>query len=365
VYALQVEPLAPVTTDASGRFRLPLPGSEDRLQRVEGLRGLGYAGASEHVPHSEPRGSWYVHAALPGLATVTCAPFQLVLERPPELELRLPPSGTIAGRLVLPRALSPSGWTAWASDGLAEHARASVAADGAFEFTNLHPGGWQVRVFEPGQRFYPEGGRIVTERVPIYDVEVEAGRTSTVVHTAEPRARARLSGRLWIDGEPPGPAFVSVRTATPVGSITSHETTLDPDGRFEVALEAELSTSILVQLTRGSATWSVSAKVNVAPGPNEWSLELGTARLAGELELPTLDESSFLGNQPLYEQELDHARVQVRWRPDGDGFFGPIVVPAGRGVLRGPQRDFRRPGDVLVELELAPGETRRVGLAQR
>jgi hypothetical protein len=39
-----------------------------------------------------------------------------------------------------------------------------------------------------------------------------------------------------------------------------------------------------------------------------------------------------------------------------------VSVAAGRGVLRGPQREMREPGPIWAEIDLAPGETRVLDL---
>lgn len=370
VYALQVEPLARVTADEDGRFRLPLPGvdsaaeGEVASEEDQGLAGLGYvATPASRLRSAKPDTPWYVHAALEGEATSTSGPHVFELDAVPELELRLPRSGAIAGRLVLQDGASPLGWTAWASDGLAQETSAPVEADGTFELADLHPGGWQVRVFELGRRHYTGGGRMVTEREPVPDVEVVAGRTVAYEHVAHHRASARLAGQLTLDGAPPGPALVIVRTATPHSAITSHEATLDPDGRFELALEPGLSTSLHVELVRAGARLTLSAKPVIGPGHNEWSTDLVTARLEGTIApAPGAEEGA--RNAATLTVEHGELRVGATWTPGAGGRFGPLPVPAGHGVLR-RHSGWSGTGEVLAELDLAAGETRSVTFPAR
>ncbi len=370
VYGLQVDPVARVTADEHGHFRLPLPGADAEAagevepELEEGLAGLGYAsGPADRLRSAKPDTLWYVHAALEGEATTTSGPHPFEPTGDVELELRLPQGGAIAGRLVLEAGASPAGWTAWASDGLAGLASAPVGPDGAFELANLHAGGWQVRVFEPGRRHYPDGGRMLTEREPVADVEVVAGRTVAYERAARVRACARLAGRLWIDGAAPGAGWVIVRTATPQSSITSHETTLDPDGRFELALEPGLTTSLAVAIMRGGTELTVSSKPQVLPGLNEWSVDLATARLEGTIA-PDPDAASPFENRMTYAVERGDVRAQVTWTLAEDGRFGPFPVPAGHGILRGPWQGFAA-GEVLAELDLGASETGRVALPSR
>ena len=360
VHSVRVDSVASVTADAEGGFRLPLPGvkTEEAGETEEGLAALGYA----NDPRRELRTAksdaiWYVHAELAGEATITSGPLLFDSNVPTPLELRLPRGGAIAGRLVLADGVSPAGWTAWASDGLAEVTSAPVSPDGTFALANLHPGGWQVRVFEPGRRFHPDGGRIVTERMPVPDVEVVAGETVAYRHDAHVRTRARLAGQLSIDGTVPGPAWVVVETSTPQASITSYETTLDPDGRFELALEPDLSTSILVTIPRGGAQLTLSAKPLIVPGDNDWSANLQTALLEGLVAHDRDDDDP--RKQMVYVVERGDVRAQVTWNLGEGGRFGPIVVPEGHGLLRGPGNGWV-PGAVVAELDLVAGETRRI-----
>jgi hypothetical protein len=361
VYRLQVEAAAEVTADDLGRFRLPLPGvsteSDDEVASpAEPFAGLGYVGGARRVEKAKPEQTWYVHAAADGAATLTSDPHAFEPTRDVELDLTLPRGGSVAGRLVLANGASPAGWTARASDALASIAEAPVALDGTFVFEDLHEGGWQVRVFEPGQRYYP--GSMLTSRTPEPDVEVVAGRTVEYVHATGARASASLHGRLWIDGAPAGPWLVSVHTATPQEAITSHETTLDPDGRFEVELEPGLSTSVAIYRMAGEL--SVTAEPSILAGQNEWAFDLVTARLEGTLDLA--EPKGWGGSGPIYESEQGGVTLRTSLAVGEDGRFGPALVPAGRGRLLGPRTDFRTPSPVLAELDLEPGETRRVDL---
>src|SRR5262245_27466641 len=361
VTARIVEPVARVTADAQGRFRLPLPVVVARTRNgLDELGELGYGdGQSESAPRAEPETSWYVHAAMDGAATITSGPHVFDGGRDVTLDLRLPLGGSLAGTLVLPSGRSRAGWTAVASDGLAQAAETTVRADGAFVLHHLHAGGWQVRVFEPGQRFHASGGRMCTVRAPVPDVEVVAGSTVAYEHRTEVRASARLLGSLRIDGEPAGPWRVSVRTATPQAAIQSYSTTLDPQGSFEITLEPGLKTSLEISRTFDGATLAVRAQPVILPGANAWSCEFASARRAGSIAGHPSAERTFGG--PTYEVQCGEATITATWTPDGEGRFGPLPVPAGHGVLRGPRPlDFRQRPPAWAELDLAPGETRRI-----
>jgi RNA polymerase sigma-70 factor (ECF subfamily) len=371
VYELSVEPLARVTADEQGRFRLPLPGAdtkaagedEDR-DTGEALSSLGYAGdPARSVASAKPEATWYVHAAVEGAATTTSGPHRFDPSRDFELELSLPPGGSVAGKLVLEDGRSGAGWTAYASDGLAEVAEAPVRPDGTFELDGLHAGGWQIRLFEPGRR-YLGGGRLRTERVPVPDVQVIAEEQVSYEHRTRASASARLRGRLSLDGAPPGAWRVIVCTATPQYAITSHETTLDPDGAFELRIEPGLATTLLILGLENGAELTLSSKLTILPGTNEWSFELETARLEGTIA-PQPSSGLPFGNRPTYVCQRGDVVIRASWTPAEDGRFGPLRVPAGPGFLRGPQRSFDEPAPVWAELDLEPGESRRVQLPQR
>jgi len=370
VYALFVEPEARVTADEAGRFRLPLPGVDAASSdsgglgpgQLEVLGALGYVSGPARRAVSKPGGSWYVHAVLEGEATVTSGPHVFEPEQDATLDLRLPPGGSIAGRLVLAGEGSPTGWTARASDGLAQVAAAPVRADGTFELGDLHAGGWQVRLFEPTRRYWP-GGNVLTERVPVPDVEVVAGTTVAYEHHTGVRMRARLLGHLSVDGAPPGPWRVSVRTATVRSAITSYEATLDPDGDFAIELEPDLRTSLYLVRNLDGAQLTVFTEPTILPGTNTWDFAFSTARLEGTLDA-TEAEGGF-GGRPTYVVERDGVSIRVQWTVGEDGRFGPIPVCAGPGRLLGPRTDWREPAPVWDELDLEPGETRRLELPPR
>lgn len=367
VYALMVDPVARVRADGEGRFRLPLPGvdaqAEDEVEAEQGgMAGFGYVAGSERLTRkAKPDVPWFVHAAVAGEATVTSGPHLFEPTQDAELDLRLPRGGAIAGRLVLEGGRSTAGWTARASDGLAQVAEAAVGSDGSFSFEDLHAGGWQVRVFEPGGRYYLSGGRVITERVPVPDIEVVAGRTVEYEHVSAPRKSARLVGRVRVDGAPPGAWLVQVRTSTPQAAITSYDTSLDPDGRFELELEPELATTVAVLARGADAALAIEARPTIAVGLNEWSLDLETARLEGTIAPGALPQGSLRGG-PTYESLQGDVRIRVSWTPREDGRFGPLRVPAGPGDLLGPRPDFRSPPPVWAELDLEPGETRSLEL---
>jgi RNA polymerase sigma factor (sigma-70 family) len=372
VTAVFVEPEARVTADEAGCFRLPLPGvdarSPDEVEEEDeegdsraGLAALGYGGPSRSAART--KGPWYVHASLAGAATVTSGPHAFDPERDATLVLRLPPGGSIAGRLVLEDRQSGAGWTAWASDGLAQVAEAPVRADGTFELHDLHAGGWQIRLFEPGRRFFPGGGRVRTEREPVPDVEVLTGQTVAYEHYTAVRERALLHGHLSVDGAPPGPWRVTVRASTSRGAITSHDATLDPDGDFEIALEPGLRTTLRIQRAQDGALLSVSAEPTILPGTNPWSFAFTTARLEGTFTPD--DTAEPFGSRLSYEVVHGAVTIGVSWTAREDGRFGPLLVPAGHGVLRGPRRDWRERAPIWAELDLEPGETRRVALPPR
>jgi len=370
VYELFVEPTAEVRTAADGTFRLTRPGLETtasgEVAGPSGLAALGYAGTPSELQlaparNAEPERPWFVHASLPGHASWTSGPHRFEGTGDVRLDLELPRGGAIAGRLELDGPTSPLGWTMHASDGRAGTAEAAVATDGSFRFEALHPGGWQVRAFEPGRRYWPSGGRLRSEREPEPDVVVEAGRTTEYVHVTRVRETARLCGELLLDGRPAGAWLAQVRTSTPQAAIQSDRTSLDPDGRFAVALEPGLSTSLVLH---GDGL-TITVEPTIHAGRNDWSLDVPTALLAGRIDPDRVSGPVTEGNRALfsaitYQVETGTATIQTRIEPDENGRFGSVRVAAGHGILLGQKPDWRSPAPTWMELELAPGETRSI-----
>lgn len=367
VYALSAQPMAEVEADADGRFLLPMPGVDARApNEVDGEQPSFGFGLSDSAPlsrrlaSSKPETRWFVQAVAEGEASLARGPLELDPARDLALELRLPESGSIAGRLELHGEASPLGWTLRACDGMARLVEAKAAADGSFRFEHLHSGGWQVRAFEPSASFYP-GGNMVTERVPEPDVEVVAGRAVEYVHETRERAAAHLSGRIEIDGAPAGAWRVEVTTRTPQAAYESRTAALDPDGRFEVALRPELETTLVASGTWRGARFRLSTSPRVVAGENDGSCEISTATLEGSVDPARLPDSPRL-RKLRYRATQGEITIEVELELDGAGRFGPIAVPAGAGVLLGPPTDFLKPAPTWAELALAPGEERALDL---
>jgi RNA polymerase sigma-70 factor (ECF subfamily) len=366
VYALRGTATVEVRADDEGRFRLSLPGVDARAPgesdvRVDAVMGGldGRGSASRRLATIDPRQPWFVHAALDGYATITSGPHVFHPTHDAALDLQLPVGGAIAGMLVLDGVGSTLGFTARASDGLAEVAHAEVAEDGTFRFERLHAGPWQVRVFEPGRRFYA-GGNMRTERVPEPDVHVVAAETVQYEHRVRALESARLRGQLTIDGAPPGALVVTVSMSTPEAAISTRRAALDPDGRFEVTLPPGQKTALWITGSCRGTMLSLNAKVEIGPGDNHWAFDFETARLEVRVDptgLPTAPRQS-----AAYVVERGTVRVRFDFEPSEPGHYGPFVVPAGRGRLDAPTSSYGAPVPVWAELDLAPGELRVLDL---
>jgi hypothetical protein len=120
-----------------------------------------------------------------------------------------------------------------------------------------------------------------------------------------------------------------VRTATPHYAITRHETTLDPDGGFDLTLESGLSTTLSILRLEPGAQLSVNAHPTILPGTNPWSFNLETARLEGTILQPSA--TSPLGNHATYECERGDVSTRVLWtRPRGTVASARYSYPPGR-----------------------------------
>ncbi|MFT4541373.1 MAG: RNA polymerase sigma-70 factor (ECF subfamily) [Planctomycetota bacterium] len=366
VYGLFVDPSVAVHTDDEGRFRLPLPGvdteAEGEVERskASGLAGMGYAGETNRVKTSTPAQEWYLHARLASHATVLNGPHQFDGKKEVQLDLRMPRSGSIDGLLIMDGSTSPAGWTARASDGMAQIAEAPISADGSFRMDHLHAGAWQISVFEPGKRFYEAGGRLRTERVPEPVVDIVPGRTVEYQHRATLKKSARLEGRLSVNAVAPGAWQVIVRTTTKQASIQSMKTSLDPDGRFEVTLEPGLSTSLTLSKALSSGGLTITTKLTIVPGMNRWSYDLGTAKIKGQIDTDLLGTGRIDG--PSYLSESGGLEFRTRVKIDNEGNISETTVPAGPGLLRAARLGFRDQPPVLAELDLEAGEIRVLDL---
>jgi RNA polymerase sigma factor (sigma-70 family) len=360
VYRLFVEAQISVSANDDGRFRLPLPGVDsgavgEVARPKDPLGSMSILERNSQLMSTKADQPWYVHVAIAGEATLTSGPHLVQAAQDFDLDLRLERGGSIAGRLTLEGGRSPAGWTMVASDALAETADAQVAPDGSFHLDHLHAGGWQIQAFEPGLRYFRAGGKLLTKRVPELNVQVETGRTTDYGHASRPRENARLRGQLWIDGAPPGAWRVTLRTSTPQGAITTRETTLDPDGHFEIRLRPGLSTSLSFHGSHVGTQLSILAQPVIQVGDNDWSYVLATARIEGRVA-STPAPGGMLGG-PQYVVEAGELRITTNLTVDEQGHFGPLTVGAGSGILRGPQTNIREPGPIWAEPSLAPGET--------
>jgi RNA polymerase sigma-70 factor (ECF subfamily) len=363
VSALHAVPTTEVRADDKGRFRLPLPGFDARAPEEPydpadwNIGALDSRGsASRRLAKVDPRQPWFVHAAVDGHATVTSGPHVFDPAHEVSLDLQLPRGGAVAGELVLDGAGSVHGWTARASDGLAEVVHTLVGEDGTFRFERLHAGPWQVRVFEPGERL---GARAETrtERIPIADVHVIAGETVEYEHRAAATEHAQLTGRLTIDGAPPGALVVAVH---PTDMQGTRRTALDPDGNFEIAVFPGQESALWITGTYLGAPFSLNTRFHVAPGDNNWSFALETARLEVRVDPTGIPASPTL--RAVYVAERGPVTVRVTFEPREAGHYGPYCVPAGRGRLDAPTSDDGATAPVWAELDLAPGELRVLDL---
>jgi RNA polymerase sigma-70 factor (ECF subfamily) len=363
VYTLHAVPTAEVRADADGRFRLPLPGFDARAADEPyaptdfNIGALELRGSnSRRLAQVDPRQPWFVHAATEGHATVTCGPHVFDPAREVSLDMQLPPSGSIDGRLILNGGESAHGWTVHASDGLAEVVHTVVGEDGTFRFERLHAGPWQVRVFEPGERFSARA-ETRTERMPIADVQVVAGETVEYEHRAEAYESAWLTGRLTIDRASPGDFVVTNHSLTRRGT---RRAAVDPDGRFEIEVFPGQESALWITGTHRGAPVAVVADIEVAPGDNELSFDFETARLEVRVDPTGIPASP--GLRAVYVAERGPVTVRVTFEPSEPGHYGPFFVPAGRGRLDAPTDDYRATASVWAELDLAPGELRVLDL---
>jgi len=141
---------------------------------------------------------------------------------------------------------------------------------------------------------------------------------------------------------------------------TTYSASLDPDGNFEFRFEAGLATSLGIHSPGRSNPLRLNADLNIEPGLHTWSFGLETAQLEGHLDPPASNVPGSLG--PRYSVQEDGVTIRVTVGVDEQGHFGPVLVPAGRGELRGPKGRNSVEPPLWAELELDAGEVRVLDL---
>jgi len=273
-----------------------------------------------------------------------------------ELEIELTAGGRLAGRVLVGAGRSPAGTIVGITNGDGHPQSARVGPDGAFRFEHLTPGGWLVTQLEEqiapdalgtssgkarGPVAFPESCRIVEGEETRYDLDL--------------RGACRVEGRIATEGwDPTGWHVYLQELDVPRREASGASGTVDARGAFACDLahparyELELTSRAGVRVTD---------VVELAAGPNRWSVDLEMASLSAQV-------ADREGKSLLHCLRGDGDLVVVTMLAvDEDGRIAPTRVPAGAAtIVRGELYGDPRPYPVLAELDLAPGEARHVEL---
>lgn len=332
------------TTDAQGRFVLypPPPGDGRHRGRASVLRVL----AEGHAPTELAARVFEPSAGL-------------------ELEIELVTGGTIEGIASYPEELDPAGYVVAFHRGDGDVKSVRLGHDGRFRLEQLAPGAFEVRVLDAemaGNRssssstFHDEGAPPAPER-PYLVLE---GETTYITLDLAECAPARLEGELQLAG---GAAGWSAALLTELASLeeVAASTALEVSGRFSLAVPSAGSFELLLSGPEGPhGRLELRERLTLAPGTQDWSLALPTARLAASGALGRGPRERFYRYEWRGELAGRALTARVRLVPDANGAFELACVPAGPGRIarNDPPEgagDFAA-WETLVEFTLAPGE---------
>jgi RNA polymerase sigma factor (sigma-70 family) len=278
-----------------------------------------------------------------------------------DVEVELTTGGAIAGRIHAALEGVPAGTIVGASRGDGRVLTGRADGAGRFRFEALTPGAWRVarveRELSPGDPVFDWARRDEIAEGGV-EVFVEAG-TTTFVELGRSVPRARLEGRLTIDGRPAEGWSAELATLAGRGG---RDVRIDADGRF--ALEAAPGEWLLVlELGLDEAGETLLTDRVELDESAALSWELGVQTALVELHVPArgVGDTERLAHVRLGPGELI---AITRLRPRA--LEGPIAVPAGFArIVRVPER--ANPGEIresepLIELDLAAGDVRRIDL---
>ena len=329
------ETSAVVTTDADGRFALSI------------------ARAGRYVVHAESaafgRGESAVLDVAPDRA-------------PPPITLELTAAAGIDGVVLVAEGDSREGLVVGATRGDGHVEVAVTGADGAFRFTGLAAGSWQVRVCRPDDQEWLRRARTWPERgdpALKADVELRAGETSShridlaALFPAAVDGQLRLGGNaaanarisLWCDGE-----YRLART--------------DGEGRFQLRGQAVATTlHAFVSLPSGGEL-QVQHALQLTAGTNAVSLDapVGAVDFTGLSETPPAEDDPRGGYALVWAHTPPAPRYVYRFEPGPDGVHRAATLPAGRAQLRRRDKARGTPDEwpLVAEVEVVAREHRVV-----
>ncbi|HEX6812347.1 MAG TPA: sigma-70 family RNA polymerase sigma factor [Planctomycetota bacterium] len=302
------EATAAVTTDADGRFALP----------------ISYAGR------------YVVHAESAPFGRGESAVLDVAPERaPPPVELELLAAAAIDGVVLVAQGDAREGLVVGASRGDGHVEVAVTGADGAFRFTGLAAGPWQVRVCKPEDqewlrqaRTWPQRGDKPAQKA---DVELRPGETASHRIDLAALFPAAVDGQLRLGGATVANARISMWCD---GEYRLTRT--DDEGRFRLRGQAAATTlHAFVSLPSGGEL-QVQHALQLTAGANPVSLDapVGAVDFTGLSATPPAEDDPRGGYALVWTVAPPAPRYVYRFEPGPDGVHRAPTLPAGRAQLR-------------------------------
>jgi RNA polymerase sigma factor (sigma-70 family) len=292
----------PVTTDASGRFRMGVP------------------------PISNAVHEYYLYAEADGLASSTIGPIEFDVQKGADgFEIALSHGGSLEGRLVLPHQRDTAAWTIRAHNGLGDLREQSLGEEGRYRFDHLRAGGWQVRAAAPGPKL-PVMAWVKADHEPRIDVEITEGVTAHYDVVIDPPIRPRLLGRLTFAGRELA-ASVIVDDQT-MYTLEPEAIPLDCDGAFRARLVLGVPNRICAGVSGPHAGFNVTDIIPPPSGVVRWDHDIPL----GEIDGTYKPESSTDVDPKRIAWEWNSGaelRASGEWKIDEQGRVESALVPCG------------------------------------
>jgi len=337
-------PRTSTSTDAEGRFVLyPPPLGEGKFTARESV----------------------LRVTAPGHAPTELAPAVYDPQIGLELELRLLRGGVVEGAARHAPSLDPSGFLVLFHRGDGDLRTVRLGPDGQYRLEHLTPGGWWVEVLQAemlGARS-SSSSTLHDEPAPLfepYDLEVVEGETTRHDVNLDAHAPSALRGELRLSGRSVDGWSAALFDESIGRDEIASSVALDGAGRFHLEVASPGRYVLVLSAPKETGgRLELRETLTLAPGEQDWSLELAPGRVEGS---GAVDRGT---RERFYRYEwrgsvAGHAlSAQVRIVPEKTGAFVLPSVPPGPGVIlrndpRDGQTDFA-PWETLAELEVPSG----------
>lgn len=321
-------------------------------------------GSFQLFPRSS--GEYWLRVEEDGLAPRTHGPLTFRPGLVPEpLEVSLTVGGTLEGRVITESGRSPAGFIVGISRGIGFPRSVRSDSEGRFRFTGLEPGGYQLRQLE--EEIRPGSYNSSSEKTdglkpfPI-DFTVHDGQLTRADLDLTGVQHFRLLGRLRLGNREL--AGWTARVKPRQGGWERSQATLDGRGAFELVFQQEGEYELILLAPGEQGFGAILDQVRIEAAVTDWSFDVETASISGRTDaLDSVEEKSSL----VYHWSGEAGQTGLFVIPTDElGGFELEELPVGAGrifraVPKGlnPERVGAIPA--LVEFELRPGESRRLG----